>query len=57
MKKTNPHDEIKGSNPSLGAYQGVLRNIIKADESINSLPQNWDLNAQASTIDNNESYA
>jgi hypothetical protein len=29
MKGVNPHDEIKGSNPSPGAYyEGVLANTI-----------------------------
>jgi len=37
--------------PLSALIRRVLRNIIKADESLNSLPQNWDLNAQASTID------
>jgi hypothetical protein len=32
MKATNPHDEIKGSNPSPGAYYEGASEYHKADD-------------------------
>jgi hypothetical protein len=36
MKAINPHDEIKGSNPSSGAYNEGVKEYYKTDESKNS---------------------
>jgi hypothetical protein len=39
----NPHDEIKGSNPSPGAYFEGIRGYYKANES--KIPPNWNSKA------------
>jgi hypothetical protein len=36
MKAINPHDEIKGSNPSPGAYFEGISDTIKPVENNNS---------------------
>jgi hypothetical protein len=33
MKRINPHDEVKGSNPSPGAYYEGVSEYYKANES------------------------
>jgi hypothetical protein len=50
MKRINPHDEIKGSNPSPGAYLKTISEFYKANESKNQ-PMG-ELKAQTSTTDN-----
>jgi len=56
MKGINPHDEIKGSNPSPGAYfEGTRGYTLKPMRA--KIHSNWDLNAQTSTIYNHEPCA
>ena len=44
MKAINPHNEVKGSNPSNGAYvKSMSEYYYGADESKIPLPINWDL--------------
>jgi hypothetical protein len=51
----NPHDEIKYSNPSNGAYlKSMSEYYYGADESKNSPSHKLGLEAQTSTTDNHE---
>jgi hypothetical protein len=49
MKGKYPQDEIKGSNPSPGAYLKTISEFHKADESKNQPTE--ELKAQTSTTD------
>jgi hypothetical protein len=55
MKVINPHDEIKGSNPSPWAYFEDISDTMESDKS-KIPPNSGNLKAQTSTTGNHESY-